>query len=67
MFGESLLNDGMAVVIYDMMKVFSGLENAGEEITGGQVFLGIMSFFTVAGGGLLVGVIFGIGTALLTR
>ena len=66
-FGESLLNDGMAVVIYDMMKVFSGLENAGEEISGGQVLLGIMSFFTVAGGGLLVGVIFGIGTALLTR
>jgi hypothetical protein len=32
-----------------------------------QVIMGVLSFFSVAGGGLLIGVIFGVLTALLTR
>merc|ERR1719309_1173185 len=47
-FGESLLNDGVAVVFYDMMMVFVGLENAGVTITVWQVLLGVISFFSVA-------------------
>jgi NhaP-type Na+/H+ or K+/H+ antiporter len=77
-FGESLLNDGVAVVIYDMMLVFVGLEDAGQEVSVWQVgsglllllcqvIMGVLSFFSVAGGGLLIGVIFGVLTALLTR
>ena len=32
-----------------------------------KILLGILSFFTVVGGGLFVGILFGIATALLTR
>ena len=66
-FGESLLNDGVAVVLYKMMKAFAGMEHRGEQITLGHIILGCGSFLTVALGGLAIGVVYGLLTSLLTR
>ncbi|CAH8604345.1 unnamed protein product [Heterobilharzia americana] len=62
-FGESLFNDAITIVLYDIMVAFTGRE----EVTGKQIFIGVMSFFTVSLGGLLIGVLFGVLTCLITR
>lgn len=67
LFGESLLNDGVAVVLYNMMNTMAEIEAAGEVITLSQIGLGLASFITVACGGLLIGIIMGVLTALITR
>ena len=66
-FGESILNDGVAVVLYNMMSVFAGMEARGTTVTSEEILLGFGSFFTVAFGGLAIGLIYGFLTALITR
>ncbi|CAH8862350.1 unnamed protein product [Trichobilharzia szidati] len=62
-FGESLLNDAVTVVLYDIMDAFTGKEY----VSGKEIGIGIASFFTVSLGGLIIGVLFGIITCLITR
>ena len=64
-FGESILNDAIAIVIFETAQRYN---NAGHKSAG------ILSFFEATGifllvffGSLLVGVIVGIGTALLLK
>ena len=66
-FGESLLNDGVAVVFYNMMNVFATIESQGIAISADQIFLGIASFFTIALGGLLIGIFFGFLSSFITK
>ena len=66
-FGESLLNDGVAVVFYKTMEVLAAIDSQGEIIEAGQYALGCLSFFTVAFGGLFVGMFIGLVSALITR
>ena len=58
--GESLFNDGTAIVIFKLMLTFAitGQFNLGS---------GVLQFFVVAGGGLLVGVTAGLLVSTLIR
>jgi len=64
-FGESLLNDGVAIVLYQVFEKFIQLGN--DDITGRTIGLAFASFIVVAGGGLIIGVFFGIITAFVSR
>ncbi|XP_046542878.1 sodium/hydrogen exchanger 1-like [Haliotis rubra] len=66
-FGESLLNDGVTVVLYQVMQTYNELALSGQGVDGEQIGLGILKFFVVCFGGLALGVLAGIVTALLTK
>merc|ERR1711970_1455705 len=56
-FGESLLNDGVAVVLYHMFEAYA--EIGEDNITGAHIGKGLASFVVVAGGGTAIGIIIG--------
>ncbi|XP_034016624.1 sodium/hydrogen exchanger 3-like isoform X2 [Thalassophryne amazonica] len=64
-FGESLLNDGVTVVLFNVFDAFVSL--GGSKINAVEIIKGIISFFVVAFGGSLVGLVFGLLISLLTR
>ncbi|XP_033760416.1 LOW QUALITY PROTEIN: sodium/hydrogen exchanger 2-like [Pecten maximus] len=62
-FGESLLNDAVTVVLYNTMKEFNEMPS----VTSDQVFLGLAAFFVVSLGGLCIGILLGVLTAIITK
>ncbi|VDM35204.1 unnamed protein product [Hydatigera taeniaeformis] len=62
-FGESLLNDAVTVVLYNIMSAFV----ASTSVSGWQIAVGIGSFFTVSLGGAVIGLLHGIFSCFLTR
>ncbi|KAM8883425.1 sodium/hydrogen exchanger 3.1 [Synchiropus picturatus] len=64
-FGESLLNDGVTVVLFNVFDAFVSL--GGSQINAAEIVKGIVSFFVVAFGGSLLGMVFGLLLSLLTR
>ncbi|XP_041868486.1 sodium/hydrogen exchanger 3-like [Melanotaenia boesemani] len=64
-FGESLLNDGVTVVLFNVFDAFVSL--GGSKINAAEIIKGIVSFFVVAFGGSLIGFVFGLLISLLTR
>uniref|UniRef100_A0A8C1TGL4 Sodium/hydrogen exchanger n=1 Tax=Cyprinus carpio TaxID=7962 RepID=A0A8C1TGL4_CYPCA len=64
-FGESLLNDGVTVVLYNVFDAFVSL--GGLKINAAEIVKGIVSFFVVAFGGSFLGVVFAILISMLTR
>uniref|UniRef100_A0A8C9MHP3 Sodium/hydrogen exchanger n=1 Tax=Serinus canaria TaxID=9135 RepID=A0A8C9MHP3_SERCA len=65
-FGESLLNDGITVVLYNIFIAFTQMHRY-EEIESIDVFAGFARFFVVGLGGVLFGIVFGFVSALMTR
>lgn len=64
-FGESLLNDGVTVVLYHMMEGF--IEIGEQNIIPVDVATGIGSFFIIAIGGSLIGIFFGFFGGFITK
>ncbi len=64
-FGESLLNDAVSVVLYRLFATFS--EMGSENIVFLDVVLGASSFLIVAVGGVLIGILFGLIGAFTTK
>ncbi|XP_028923867.1 sodium/hydrogen exchanger 2-like isoform X4 [Ornithorhynchus anatinus] len=62
-FGESLLNDAVTVVLYKLFKSFSERPS----IHVGDVVAGAGQFLLVGIGGVLVGLLFGVTAAFTTR
>lgn len=62
-FGESLLNDAVTVVLYHLFKEFS----VEGEVTVVDALLGVVCFFVVSLGGILVGAIYGLLGAFTSR
>ncbi|KAL4657596.1 sodium/hydrogen exchanger 1-like [Arapaima gigas] len=62
-FGESLLNDAVTVVLYHLFEEYAGIGS----VTVLDVFLGVVSFLVVALGGVLVGAFYGILSAFTSR
>lgn len=62
-FGESLLNDAVVIVLYSTVSTFASIDI----VTVNDILLGVASFFTVSGGGLIIGFACGIFTALITK
>ena len=83
-FGESLLNDGVAVVLYKGKRVIFGhqdviwgqiiilvfesfLEMGAAGITAQNIGRAVLKFFIVAGGGTILGIMFGFIGAYITK
>jgi len=64
-FGESLLNDAVTVVLYNMFESYVEIEE--ENITVSHIGKGFASFIVVAGGGTIIGIIWGYVTGFVTR
>ncbi|KAK7481699.1 hypothetical protein BaRGS_00027072, partial [Batillaria attramentaria] len=64
-FGESLLNDGVTVVLYHMMEGFAEIGESNIEPV--DYAAGVGSFFIIALGGTLIGMIYGMVGGFITK
>ena len=67
-FGESLLNDGVTVVLYNTMIALSDTKMEEDmQMDHTKYILAVLSFFTVVFGGLAVGVIIGMASSFTVK
>jgi len=63
-FGESLFNDGVCVVLYNSMNTLASMNRA---VVANDIFMAIMSFFCVALGGAIIGFLHGLFCSIISR
>ena len=68
-FGESLLNDGVTVVLYNTMISLNDVEEGDENapLDHAKYILAVLSFFTVVLGGLTIGIILGMISSFIVK
>ena len=66
-FGESILNDAIAIVIFDTAQKYKPDAARGSSLTVGSFFEAVGIFFLVFFGSMLIGILVGIATALLLK
>lgn len=62
-FGESLLNDGVTVVLYNVIQTYNRMDT----VEVGHLFLGVVKFLIVCCGGTLLGIFMALLSAFVTR
>ncbi|XP_040280952.1 sodium/hydrogen exchanger 2-like [Bufo bufo] len=62
-FGESLLNDAVTVVLYNLFKSFCEMKTIGTT----DILSGVANFLVVGIGGVLIGIVLGFVAAFTTR
>ncbi|XP_052049454.1 sodium/hydrogen exchanger 4 [Apodemus sylvaticus] len=65
-FGEALLNDGISVVLYNILIAFTKMHKF-EDIEAVDILAGCARFVIVGCGGVFFGIIFGFISAFITR
>ncbi|XP_021517655.1 sodium/hydrogen exchanger 4 [Meriones unguiculatus] len=65
-FGEALLNDGISVVLYNILIAFTKMHKF-EDIEAVDILAGCARFVIVGCGGVFFGVVFGFISAFITR
>ena len=68
-FGESLLNDGVSIVLYNSMGSLGDIQASSVDGSVDKInyLLAILSFFTVVFGGLVVGICIGLLTSFIVK
>lgn len=66
-FGESILNDAIAIVLFETAQRYRPGSTAGGSLTVLSLFEAIGIFLFVFFGSLIIGVIVGVGTALVLK
>ncbi|CRL03979.1 CLUMA_CG017099, isoform B [Clunio marinus] len=66
-FGESLLNDAVTVVLYHIFETYHVMEFNDVQVQVQDIVNGVLSFICVAFGGCIIGVVWGFLTGLVTR